>query len=92
VTGLTGRHIAECFQRSNDTISKYFKKILKAFSHCDIYTKYLQLPHVGDPTPPEILNNTKFYPFLQHAVGAIDGTHIVCRPATNEQHASCNRK
>ncbi|KIK93615.1 hypothetical protein PAXRUDRAFT_502957 [Paxillus rubicundulus Ve08.2h10] len=52
----------------------------------------MQLLCIGDPTPPEILDNPKFYPFLQHAVGAIDGTHIACCPAADERDASRNRK
>ncbi|KIO00965.1 hypothetical protein M404DRAFT_151610, partial [Pisolithus tinctorius Marx 270] len=41
VTSLSIRHVGECFQRSNSTILKYFKKILFTFSSCDIYSKYI---------------------------------------------------
>ncbi|KIJ07772.1 hypothetical protein PAXINDRAFT_41894, partial [Paxillus involutus ATCC 200175] len=92
VTGLSIRHIGECFQRSNDTISRYFKKILNVFSHPDIYNKYVRLPLVNDPTPPEILHDPRFYPAFRSAIGAIDGTHIVCCPSAAERDASRNRK
>ncbi|EGO01363.1 hypothetical protein SERLA73DRAFT_179546, partial [Serpula lacrymans var. lacrymans S7.3] len=38
VTGLTFKHVGKCFQRANDTLSKYFKEILFAFSSAPIYT------------------------------------------------------
>ncbi|KIK81098.1 hypothetical protein PAXRUDRAFT_38803, partial [Paxillus rubicundulus Ve08.2h10] len=31
MTGLTMRQVGECFQRSNDTISQYFHKMLDIF-------------------------------------------------------------
>ncbi|EGN93552.1 hypothetical protein SERLA73DRAFT_145185, partial [Serpula lacrymans var. lacrymans S7.3] len=38
VTGLTLKHVGERFQHANDTLSKYFKEILFAFSSAPIYT------------------------------------------------------
>ncbi|KIN97865.1 hypothetical protein M404DRAFT_103253, partial [Pisolithus tinctorius Marx 270] len=92
VTGLSIRHVGECFQRSNGTISKYFKKILFAFSSRDIYSKYIQLPHSDAPVHPTIRNNPKFFPFFADAIGAIDGTHIACTPSSEERDAMRNRK
>ncbi|KIK12064.1 hypothetical protein PISMIDRAFT_74868, partial [Pisolithus microcarpus 441] len=92
VTGLSIRHIGERFQRSNGTISKYFKKILYAFSSPGIYARYVWLPHEDDPVHPTILNDPKFYPFFRDALGAIDRTHITCVPATDERDMSRNRK
>ncbi|KIK99048.1 hypothetical protein PAXRUDRAFT_78256, partial [Paxillus rubicundulus Ve08.2h10] len=40
VTGLTIRHVGECFQWSNDTISRYFRKMTIIFSSAPFYTKY----------------------------------------------------
>ncbi|KIK78568.1 hypothetical protein PAXRUDRAFT_772594, partial [Paxillus rubicundulus Ve08.2h10] len=70
VTDLSITHIGECFQQSNDMISRhysalillYFKRVLNAFSHPDIYNKCVCLPHVSDSTPPEILHDPRFYP------------------------------
>ncbi|KIK74761.1 hypothetical protein PAXRUDRAFT_119499, partial [Paxillus rubicundulus Ve08.2h10] len=92
ITGLSIRHIGEHFQQSNDMISRYFKKILNAFSHPDICNKYVCLPHVNDPTPPEILHDPRFYLALQSTIGAINGIHIICCPSAAKRDASCNRK
>ncbi|KIK12571.1 hypothetical protein PISMIDRAFT_32322, partial [Pisolithus microcarpus 441] len=92
VMGLSIRHISKRFQRSNGTISKYFKKILYAFSSPGIYARYIRLPCEDDPVHPTILNDPKFYPFFRDTLGAIDRTHIVCVPATDEWDVSRNRK
>ncbi|KJA13257.1 hypothetical protein HYPSUDRAFT_122442, partial [Hypholoma sublateritium FD-334 SS-4] len=92
VTGLSIRHVAERFQRSNNTISKYFQKILNAVSTGSFYNKHVQLPRVGDPTPEYIRGSSKFYPFFQDAIGAMDGTHINCCPSAADRHAARNRK
>ncbi len=38
----------------------------------------MHLPDANSPTPPEIQSSPKFSPFFDHALGAIDGTHIHC--------------
>ncbi|KIO04262.1 hypothetical protein M404DRAFT_54452, partial [Pisolithus tinctorius Marx 270] len=73
VTGLSIRHVGERFQRSNGTISKYFKKIQFEFSSRDIYSKYVRLPRSDAPIHPTIHNNPKFFPFFANTIGAIDG-------------------
>ncbi|KIK77562.1 hypothetical protein PAXRUDRAFT_55532, partial [Paxillus rubicundulus Ve08.2h10] len=76
VTGLTMRHIGECFQRSNDTISRYFHKMLDIFSSPPFHTMYVQLP-TGKFPPQRIQNNPKFWPYFQNTIfGAINGSHI----------------
>ncbi|KAJ7050996.1 hypothetical protein C8F01DRAFT_939060, partial [Mycena amicta] len=37
VTGLSVRHVGERFQRSNETISRYFHEMTNAFSSPDFY-------------------------------------------------------
>ncbi|KAF5376797.1 hypothetical protein D9757_009487 [Collybiopsis confluens] len=69
VTGLSLRHVAERFQRANDTVS-----------------------YADDPVPDFILNNPKFYPFFENALGAVDGTHIVCVPSAAQRDLARNRK
>ncbi|KIN96444.1 hypothetical protein M404DRAFT_163032, partial [Pisolithus tinctorius Marx 270] len=44
VTGLMVRHVGECFQWSNDTISWYFKKLFFIFSALPFYFTYAQFP------------------------------------------------
>ncbi|KAG2335405.1 hypothetical protein BDR05DRAFT_851402, partial [Suillus weaverae] len=93
VTGLSTRHLGERFQCSNETISKYFKCVLNAFASPPIYQLYVWLPGADDPTPlPEILQNSKYYPYFTDAIGAIDGTHITCHPDSEGHDAARNRK
>jgi hypothetical protein len=47
---------------------------------------------MDDPCPPEILNNPKFWPFFQDAIGALDGTHISASPPAFICMAFRNRK
>ncbi|KAF9004678.1 hypothetical protein BDQ17DRAFT_1240847 [Cyathus striatus] len=84
ITGLSIRHVAERFQHSNETILKYFKKILFALSSPPFYPKYVHLPHTSDPVPAAIINNPKWFPFFDGAIGAMDGTHITCHPSAAE--------
>jgi len=58
------------------------------FSSAPFYTRYIHLPPIGAPTPPEILNNPKFYPFFKDALGAIDGTHINCNATAEMRQAA----
>lgn len=62
------------------------------FSSPPFYTSYVRLPNENDPTPPEILNNPKFHPFFEDALGAIDGTHINCTPSAEQRQAARDRK
>jgi DDE superfamily endonuclease len=62
------------------------------FSSPPFYTKYIRLPVIGDPTPPEIRENPKFWPYFKDAVGAIDGSHIHSAPPLNEHASNRNRK
>lgn len=41
-----------------------------------MYSVYVSLPNASSPTPPEIINESKYYPFLKNCLGALDGTHI----------------
>ncbi|KIK79285.1 hypothetical protein PAXRUDRAFT_73814, partial [Paxillus rubicundulus Ve08.2h10] len=79
VTSLPTRHTGEQFQRSDDTISCYFHKILIIFSSPPFYTNYVQLP-TGKQIPAKIHDNPKFWPYFCHAVGAFYGSHIHVSP------------
>lgn len=46
---------------------------------------------MNDPIP-EYLNNPKFSPWFDMAIGAMDGTHINCCPSAEDRHAARNRK
>ncbi|CDO74273.1 hypothetical protein BN946_scf184647.g2 [Trametes cinnabarina] len=88
VTGLSVRHVGERFQRSNETIAKYFKSVLQMISGPEFYNRYVKLPSADDPIPLHISTNPKFYPYLKNVVGAMDGTHIACAPSLEERPAS----
>ncbi|KAI9117843.1 hypothetical protein K1719_011258 [Acacia pycnantha] len=70
--GSSNRNVCERFQRSGQTISKYFRKVL---------TTMLQLAHEIIKPPPldmvpmEIRDNPKHFPYFKDCIGAIDGTH-----------------
>jgi hypothetical protein len=52
----------------------------------------VQLPDADSPTPSEIQNSEKFYPFFEGALGAIDSTHIRCTSSATDRDATRNRK
>lgn len=74
------------------TLHRYFREILFTISSDLFYSHFVVLPTANDPIHPYIRNNTKFWPFFQDAVGAIDGTHIHCCPSAAERQAARNRK
>ncbi|KAH8979506.1 hypothetical protein EDB86DRAFT_2753133, partial [Lactarius hatsudake] len=92
VTGLSVRHVGERFQHANETISRYFHLILFTLSSSPFYQKYVHLPRASDPTPPEILNNPKYFPFFEGALGAMDGSHFACCPSSLERQYARDRK
>ena len=65
---------------------------MNAFSKPPFYSKYVQLPGFDEPTPPEIANNRKFYPYFADVLGALDGTHISCIPSEEDRENCRNRK
>lgn len=92
VTGLSVRHLGERFQRSNETISKYFKKVLYAVSAGPFYDHYVKLPDCNFSLSDYIGKNSKFFPFFANALGALDGTHINAWTTAADRHASRDRK
>ncbi|RWR83492.1 transposon protein, putative, CACTA, En/Spm sub-class [Cinnamomum micranthum f. kanehirae] len=65
--------IANRFNHSGATVSRYFHKVLNAI--CKLYPDYVQVPD-NPPTPLQIRTNTRFYPYFKDCIGAIDGTHV----------------
>ncbi len=56
------------------------------------YTTYVQLPDADLLTPPEIQKSPKFHPFFDRALGAIDGTHILCKSSAIDHDTTRNCK
>ncbi|KIM50931.1 hypothetical protein SCLCIDRAFT_48641, partial [Scleroderma citrinum Foug A] len=75
VTGLSSRLVGEQFQRSNDTITKYFKHILVFFSSSPFYDTQVHFPMDQTPIAQAILGSPHFK-YFDKCIGAIDGTHI----------------
>ncbi len=71
---------------------RYFCKVLDALSSPDFYNQYVQLPTIDAPVPDFIHNNTKYFPFFEGAIGAVDGTHMSCMPSANQRELARNRK
>ena len=66
--------------------------MLYIFSSYPFYTKYVLLPTVDDPVPPEIRHNSKFWPYFKDALSAIDGSHIHCSPPASQRSSYRNCK
>jgi len=66
--------------------------VLLAISSLGFYNQYVKLPHIYDPIPALVQNNPKWYPFFKDAIGAMDGTHIVCCPSAAECTVNWNQK
>ncbi|KIK38815.1 hypothetical protein CY34DRAFT_44561, partial [Suillus luteus UH-Slu-Lm8-n1] len=91
VTGLSTRHLGERFQRSPDTISRYFKHLLIFFSDDPFYSLQVRLPTIDTPISPTILDDPRFR-FFNECIGAIDGTHIRVFASANQHATMRNRK
>ncbi|KZP25610.1 hypothetical protein FIBSPDRAFT_782884, partial [Athelia psychrophila] len=91
VTGLTIRHVGERFQRSNETISKYFKRMLFVFSSPPFYNQWIRLPGADEPVDPRISKSGKLK-FFKDALGAIDGSHIHIHTSAEQRGPFRNQK
>ncbi|KAF9240414.1 hypothetical protein BU15DRAFT_30321, partial [Melanogaster broomeanus] len=90
-TGLTTRHVGERFQRSKETISRYFRKMLFIFSSPPFYTRYVHMP-ASDKIHNKMRNNPRFWPFFKDAIGVVDASHINAAPSARSRPAFRNRK
>ncbi|KAJ7692321.1 hypothetical protein B0H16DRAFT_1216065, partial [Mycena metata] len=65
-TGLGCRHVGERFQRSNETITKFFRKMVFTFSAGTFYNTHVTLPTSRDPPASYLHKNPKFWPFFEN--------------------------
>ncbi|XP_028204632.1 putative nuclease HARBI1 isoform X2 [Glycine soja] len=70
---VKNRTVSFFFRRSGETVSRHFHNVLRAI--ISLEDEFLVQPS-GRDVPPQILNNSRFYPFFKDCIGAIDGTHI----------------
>ncbi|KIJ33470.1 hypothetical protein M422DRAFT_264575 [Sphaerobolus stellatus SS14] len=92
VTNLSNRKVAERFQKSGDTISKYFHRVLEALTCSAVYNTYIKFPDSSSPVPEFIKDNKKYFPFLKDVLGAIDGRHLLVRPPADQRARYRDRK
>jgi len=71
---------------------RYFKRMVEVFSSRPFYTKYIRQPTSYNQSSHPLYYNKKLWPFFQHALGAIDGSHIHFSPPVFYQAAYRNRK
>ncbi|EJD45179.1 transposase [Auricularia subglabra TFB-10046 SS5] len=90
VTNLSNRKLAERFQRSGDTISRIFHRVLDTMIQPGFYKALVMLP--DDRIPPEIRNNEEFWPWFQFCIDAADGSHLECSPTEADYGRYLNRK
>ncbi|KIK19158.1 hypothetical protein PISMIDRAFT_48757, partial [Pisolithus microcarpus 441] len=91
IMGLSIRHVGERFQQSNETVSRYFHKILFIFSLSPFYSTFVWLPAAND-VQEKIMGNSRFHPYFKDAIRAIDGSHIRAALAVEDCPAYHNRK
>ncbi|KAH8102344.1 hypothetical protein DFH11DRAFT_1472496, partial [Phellopilus nigrolimitatus] len=91
-TGLSIRKAQDRIQRSADTISKCFRRIVDALTSMPVYSAYIKLPKATDPTPAEIRDEPKLYPYFKNCLGALDGTHIYATIPLEDRPRFRNRK
>jgi hypothetical protein len=72
--------------------NRYFQKVLFAVSSSPFYEHYVKLPEITSNISDYIRQNSKFFPFLENALGALDGTHIKSWTSAANRHASRDRK
>ncbi|KAM6566134.1 protein ALP1-like [Cannabis sativa] len=71
------RFVADRFQHSLETIDRHFHSTLKAI--CKLGKDIIRPTQT--PLPSRIINSSKYYPWFQNCIGAIDGTHVsACVP------------
>jgi len=77
-TDASNRNAKESFQHSGETISRYFHLVLNAIIQLE--ESYINQPSKANagyiPVSPEISKSTKFYPYFQNCIGALDGSLV----------------
>ena len=79
----SNRMAQERFQRSGDTISRAFNKVLDVM--VKLYTAIIKQPDATQPTPPRIRNNPKMFPYFKDYLDVVDGTCIHARVPDGDQ-------
>jgi hypothetical protein len=71
---------------------RVFHRVLAAVTSRPFYHLYVKQPRRSSPTPTQIQDSPKFYPFFKDAIGAIDGTHVLANPGAEDRPRYRNHK
>ena len=77
-------------QMSN--IEKVLRVTVDIFSSPPFYTENVCLPWVRGAILDKSYENSKFFPFFQNAIGAIDSTYFNCTPIAVEKQMAYDQK
>jgi hypothetical protein len=90
--GASNRAAQERFQHTGETISRCFKKVLRAVVALgEDYIRLVELERYEDCVT-EISRDAKFYPYFKDCIRAIDGSLIpVAVPAAQEEKYMCRK-
>ncbi|KAH9181253.1 hypothetical protein AeNC1_016772 [Aphanomyces euteiches] len=86
---MTNRSAQERFQRSGWTINRNFHEVLSSIVACSSLS-LVGLVRLDCPEP--IRTSSKFFPFFENCIGALDGTHIPVHVPVSQQKPFRNRK
>nr|XP_023871633.1 uncharacterized protein LOC111984237 [Quercus suber] len=84
------RLVGNRFQHSNETVSRKFRRVLRAVH---TYGQHLIKPDSNVVGLLEHMrSNNKYYPWFKRSIGAIDGMHISARPPSEQTKPHKSRK
>ena len=86
--GLSNRQLMERWQHSGSMISEIFHVVQASF--LQVASRWISPPNAR--LQAGVVDNTNMYPWFQHCVGAIDGTHVPVVLRQDVQDAYKSRK
>lgn len=89
-TGQSFRAAADRFQHSTSTIHEVIYETMNSMKRCK--GVFMTQFEDGDILHHRIGNDPRFFPFFEHAIGALDGTHVPAVVPAEEQDVFRNRK
>ncbi|WVZ50450.1 hypothetical protein U9M48_001702 [Paspalum notatum var. saurae] len=84
----TYRLVGTNYDRSGETVSRYFNKVLHAIG--ELQNELIRLS--SSTTPTKIAGNPRWDPYFKDCIGAIDGTHVRASVSKDMEAAFCGRK
>lgn len=88
--GSGNRAVQEIFQHSGDTVSHVFHEVLEVLMI--LHQKIVLLPNSDTPLADRIAKNSKYFPYSENCIGALDGIYIPAHVPAAEAAPYRNRK